>query len=94
MSTLREPFKIVRAGRLIDGRGGPPVDRGAVMVRGSKILAVGSASEVTAPDGAPVDVFDFPGKTVMPGMVDAHTHHIGFGDGRVETIWSSCRTRF
>ena len=53
------------------------------MVRGSKILAVGPASEVTAPDGAPVDVFDFPGKTVMPGMVDAHTHHIGFGDGRV-----------
>ena len=76
-------FKLITAGRLIDANGGPPIDNGAVLVRGTSIVAVGRAGEVSAPEGADVQVFDYPGKTVMPGMVDCHTHHNGFGDGRV-----------
>ena len=76
-------FKLIRAGTLVDGRGGPSVPSGAVLVQGSKIVAVGRQGEVTAPEGAPVETLDYPDKTLMPGMVDAHTHHVGFGDGRV-----------
>ena len=76
-------FKLIKGGLLIDCRGGQPIENGAVLVQGSKIVAVGRAGDVTAPEGAQVETFDYPGKTVMPGMVDCHTHHNGFGDGRV-----------
>ena len=82
MSANDGAYTLIRAGRLVDGRGGRPIDRGAVLVQGSKVRAVGAQSEVAAPDGAPVEVLDYPDKTVMPGMVDCHTHNNGFGDGR------------
>lgn len=75
-------LKLIYAGTLVDGRGGPSVRLGAVLVEGSKIVDVGRRGEVAGPDGAPVEVFDYSGMTMMPGMVDAHTHHVGFGDGR------------
>ncbi|MCI0439220.1 MAG: amidohydrolase family protein, partial [Chloroflexi bacterium] len=50
--------------------------------QGSKIVAAGREGEVVPPEGARVETYDFSGKTVMPGMVDCHTHHNGFGDGR------------
>lgn len=78
-----DTFKLIEAGRVIDGLGGPPVEQGSVLVRGSKIEAVGPRNEVAAPEEATVERLRFPGKTVMPGMVDCHTHHNGFGDGRV-----------
>ena len=82
MEDRAEVFRLIRATRLIDGRGGPQVENGAVMTRGSKILAVGPAKDVVPPEGAPVETYDYPGKTIMPGMIDCHTHHNGFGDGR------------
>ena len=75
-------FTLVTAGRVIDATGSAPIENGAVLVNGSRIAAVGPAASVSAPEGAPVQRFDYPGKTVMPGMVDCHTHHNGFGDGR------------
>ena len=54
-----------------------------MLIKGSKIVAVGPAWEVAAPDDAPVRTLDYPGKTLMPGMIDCHTHHNGFGDGRL-----------
>ena len=82
MPPAADDFKLVRAGLLIDGLGGPPIERGAVLTSGSKIVAVGRRQDVAAPEGARVQVLDYPGGTVMPGMVDCHTHHNGFGDGR------------
>lgn len=76
-------FTLVTASRLIDARGGPPIENGAVLVRGSSIVAVGRASDVSAPEGEDVQVLDYPGRTLMPGMIDCHTHHNGFGDGRM-----------
>ena len=82
MTGTDQRFKLLRAGLLIDGLGGPPIANGAVLVRGSRIVAVGPQTEIAPPEGASFDLLDFSGKTLMPGMVDCHTHHNGFGDGR------------
>ena len=82
MEDPAQGFKLIKAGRLIDGRGGPPIEDGAVLVQGSKIITGGAASDVRPPEGATVETFNYPGKTIMPGLIDCHTHHNGFGDGR------------
>ena len=76
-------FTLITADRVIDSRGGPPIDNGAVLVHGSRIVAVGRAADVRAPEGASVETHDYPGCAALPGMVDCHTHHNGFGDGRL-----------
>ena len=82
MTDDRGDFTLIKAARLIDGTGRPPIDNGAVLIEGPAIMAVGRQADVAAPEGAPVEVLDFGDKTVMSGMVDCHTHHNGFGDGR------------
>ena len=82
MQDPTQAFKLIKAGRLIDGMGGPPIQDGAVLVQGNRIIAAGPVGEVVTPEGATVETYDYPGKTVMPGMIDCHTHHNGFGDGR------------
>ena len=82
MANNSESFKLIKARKVIDSTGGPIIENGAVLVQGSKIIAVGHENEVVAPEGAPVETLDYGDKTVMPGMVDCHTHHNGFGDGR------------
>lgn len=59
--------------RLIDGSGGPPIDQATVVIGGNgRILAAGRSSAVQIPAGAArVDVS---GKTIMPGMINAHAH--------------------
>jgi len=57
---------------------GEPIENGVLLVKGGKIVAVGSASDVSVP--ADAVVFDVPGKVIMPGFVDTHSH-IGGGDG-------------
>ncbi len=82
MTGADKRFKLLRGGLLIDGLGGPPITDGAVLVRGTKIVSVGPQTQVFAPEGSSVDLLEFSGMTLMPGMVDCHTHHNGFGDGR------------
>jgi imidazolonepropionase-like amidohydrolase len=81
--TKREgDFKLIRSARLIDGGGGPPLERGALLIEGDEIRAVGPEEEVTPPEGAAVTELDYGDKTVLPGLVDCHVHLIGIGDGR------------
>lgn len=58
--------------RVIDGTGATPLERGTVIISGGTIEAVGAASTVAIPDGAAV--LDMTGKTIMPGMINAHGH--------------------
>jgi imidazolonepropionase-like amidohydrolase len=60
----------IRAGRLIDGRGGAPITNAVILVRGDRITAVGSG--IAIPQGA--EVIDLSRSTVLPGLIDAHTH--------------------
>jgi imidazolonepropionase-like amidohydrolase len=62
---------IIRAGQLIDGRGGVTHDS-TVVVDGGTIREVGPSREIAAPDGA--EVIDANAFSVMPGLVDCHTH--------------------
>ena len=74
---------LLAADRLLDGTGGPAIEGGAaVLVDRGRVSAAGRASDVVAPEGAPVERVDYGAMTIMPGMVDCHTHHNGFGDGR------------
>ncbi len=57
---------------LIDGSGGPPVERSAFLVEDGVIAWVGRAGEREAPAGAAR--VDLSGKTVIPALIDAHQH--------------------
>ena len=76
------PFKLIKAARLIDGTGAPPLERAAVLLEGDKIRAVGTEEAVVPPEGARVAEFDYKYGTVLPGLVDCHVHLVGIGDGR------------
>ena len=67
----RDPVALVGA-RLIDGRGGKPIDDSVVLVRGDRIAAVGPRDKVSIPANA--TRVDVAGLTVLPGLVDAHLH--------------------
>ena len=83
MNTTAAPdYTLLTADRVIDSKGGPPIEQGVVLLRDDSIVGVGPASEVRAPDGASVERHDYPGGTILPGLVDCHTHNNGFGDGR------------
>ena len=58
--------------RIIDGSGQALIDSGVLVVQNGRILAVGPAATTTVPAGA--TKVDLAGKTIMPGMINAHGH--------------------
>jgi len=65
-----ETIVVLKAARLIDGRGGTPLAPAMVRVDGDRIAAVGERLPV--PPGA--RVVDLGTATLLPGLVDLHTH--------------------
>ena len=59
-------------GQVITMRGDEVIEDGVVVVTGNRITAVGPRASTTVPAGA--HVVDVAGKTVMPGLIDAHWH--------------------
>ncbi len=66
------PVTAIRAGRLIDGSGGPVVENAVIIVRGERIESVGPAAGAVIPGGA--RVVDLSRHTVLPGLIDGHAH--------------------
>jgi imidazolonepropionase-like amidohydrolase len=64
--------------RLIPGDGKPAIERSAFLVENGTITRIGRQGDVTAPAGA--TRVDLTGKTVMPTLIDIHTH-TGFQKG-------------
>jgi imidazolonepropionase-like amidohydrolase len=58
--------------RVWDGVEDAPRSGWAVLVTGNKIIAAGPHAQVSAPSGA--TTIDLPGTTLMPGLIDAHSH--------------------
>src|SRR5438876_68940 len=63
---------LLKPAHIFDGESAQLHDGWVVLVRGEKIEAVGPASEVKAP--AEAKVIELPGMTLMPGLIDAHSH--------------------
>ena len=70
-ATSAPVVRLFTGGRVIVGDG-RVLEEGAFLVRGERIVRVGSAAEVTAPPGA--SVVDLTGRTVMPALVNTHAH--------------------
>lgn len=76
--------------RLIDGRGGRPVDGSIVVVKGNKITAIGRS--VTIPRGA--ERVDVSGMSILPGLFDAHFHSVNDLEKPVDYLLSRGVTSF
>lgn len=64
---------------LVDGNGGTPISNGVVRIRGSRIETVGPAEGLGQSVGTE---WDFRSYTIIPGLIDVHTHLTLAGDGR------------
>lgn len=59
-------------GMLVDGNGGPPLQRSVVLIEGERIRAVGTVATLPVPKGA--EVISTWGMSVLPGLWDMHVH--------------------
>jgi len=76
--------------RLITGDGRPAIENSAFVIEGSRITQVGTRGSVRKPDGA--TVVDLKGRTVIPAIIDAHSH-LGYTDARTGDTSSVHYTR-
>jgi len=59
-------------GTLIDGTGKKTLSDSAVLIEDSRIKSIGKKDDIDVPDGT--EIIDVSGKTIMPGLIDAHVH--------------------
>ena len=75
-TTPAEPADVAIVGaQLIDGTGGEPVADSVILIRGDRVVAAGTRADTGVPAGA--EIVDGAGKTVIPGLVDMHSHYFG-----------------
>lgn len=63
---------VFEGARLITGDARPPIERATLVVQDGRIVQLGSSDQVRGPEGA--RRVDVTGKTVMPTLIDTHTH--------------------
>jgi imidazolonepropionase-like amidohydrolase len=66
----------VRAGRLLDSKSGQLLTSQVVLLQGERITDVGAEAQIKIPTDA--RVIDLRGETVLPGLIDAHTHMFNY----------------
>lgn len=79
-----ETIYLLKPAHIFDGEAAEVHDGWVVLVRGERIEAMGRASEIKAPTDA--TVIDLPGLTLMPGLIDAHSHVLLHPYS--ETVWN------
>ena len=70
-------------GMLLTGYEVPPIHHAAIVIEGDKIVAAGPSSEVKIP--ADATVVDTSGRTMLPGLIEAHGHLVVLGHGAYDT---------
>jgi imidazolonepropionase-like amidohydrolase len=68
----------LRAGRLFDAKSDKLLANQVVLVEGERIVEVGPADRIKIPSDA--EVIDLSHATLLPGLIDAHTHVFGNGE--------------
>jgi len=68
---------VIRAGHLFDSQSGEEKENQVILIEGEKIVRVGPVESVQIPAGA--SFVDLRKATVLPGLIDGHTHVFGFG---------------
>ncbi len=63
---------VIRAGTLIDGKSDQPRRDQVILIRGNRIESVTDAASAKIPAGA--TMIDLSKQTVLPGLIDSHTH--------------------
>ncbi len=82
--TPPEPSVVLRPQRVFDATSEQAHEDWVVLVTGNRIAAAGPAAQVQAPAGA--RTIDLPGMTLLPGLIDAHSHV--FLHPYDETLWN------
>lgn len=72
--------------RIFDGTTADPVDRGFVAVKGERITAVGPMHQLDRRVGSDVERIDAEGRTIIPGLIDAHAHLVYGGYRRFDEL--------
>jgi imidazolonepropionase-like amidohydrolase len=78
VTTGQSPQKeivLIKAGKLIDVRAGRVLTDQSILIEGDRIKQVGAYGSVQAPSGA--RMIDLSNATVLPGLIDCHTHLTG-----------------
>lgn len=71
-SSFASQVTVIRAGTLIDGKSDKPLRDQVIVIRGNRIESVSDAA--TAKPLADATVIDLSKETVLPGLIDSHTH--------------------
>lgn len=71
-ATSADGTTVFTGARLIDGTGKAPLENATLVIKGDRIVSVGAGAATKPPAGA--QTVDLRGKTVMPGMISAHSH--------------------
>jgi len=69
--------RVLTGATLIDGTGATPVHDAAVVIDGDRIIAAGPRAATTWP--ATAEIVDVAGRTLIPGLIDAHDHMASHG---------------
>ncbi|MBL8227630.1 MAG: PD40 domain-containing protein [Bryobacterales bacterium] len=76
---------VLRGARIVSMRGDEVIAKGDIVVTGNRIAAIGASGAVAIPAGA--KTIDITGKTIVPGLVDAHAHMWPPRDVHQTQVW-------
>src|SRR5437868_3202693 len=74
MAQAAGPVTVITAARLLDPRTGTVLSPAAALVDGEKVKEVGTPAHVQADAPKGTSVIDLGGATLLPGLIDSHTH--------------------